>query len=140
LSRRRSSFSYYAARQRAAAQAARARARAEAQAIRAHQQLLRQQQRALLADNKERIRMFHESQEEEVSSHNHDLAESIAEITGILKSALASPHRLAFETLKAHPDFKAFDPGALGKPEEAPKAADFLPQSLSFFGALMPGA
>jgi hypothetical protein len=136
LSRRRSSFAYYAARQRAAV---RARARAEAQAIRADEQFLRQQERARLVDAKEQIRLFHEAQEDEASSRNRDLAESIEQITGILHNALGSTHRLDFEKLKAEPQLERFDPGALGKAEDPPRATDYLPPAPGFFAGLVPG-
>jgi hypothetical protein len=133
-------ISYYAARQRAEEQAARARIRAQAQAIRAHQQFVRQQQHARFADAKEQLRLFHEAQEEEVSSRNRELAESIGQITSVLQNALTSSHRLNFEKLKSHPEFEAFDPGALGKAEDPPRATDYLPPPPGFFAGLIPGA
>jgi restriction system protein len=132
--------SHYAARQRIAEQAARARIRAQAQAIRAHQQFVRQQEHARLVDAKEQLRLFHEAQEEEVSSRNRDLAESIGEITSVLQIALSLSHRLDFEKLKFQPEFKAFDPGSLGKVEDPPRAIDYLPETPGFFAGLIPGA
>ena len=126
--------------QRAAEQAARSRARAEAQAIRAHERFLKLQEHARLADSKEQLRLFHDAQEEEASSRNRDLAESLDQILSILRNALGPPHRLDFEKLKTRPQFKAFDPGQLGKVEDAPKASDYYPPEPGFFAKLIPGA
>src|SRR5713101_1701070 len=140
LSRRRSFVRSVAALQRAAAQAARARERAQAQAIRAHQRILREQERARIADGKEQLRLFHHAQEEEVSSLNCELAESIEQITSVLHAALGQGHRLDFEKLKSRPEFKTFDPGALGKAEDPPRPEDHYPRRPGFFAGFIPGA
>ncbi len=141
MRRRRSSFLYYVARQqRAAEQAARTRARAQAEAIRAHERSLRLQEHARLADAKEQLRLFHEAQEEEASSRNRALAESLDQISNILRDTLGPAHRLDFEKLKTRPQLKAFDPGPLGKVEDAPIARNYYPPAPGFFANLIPGA
>ena len=140
MRRRRSFVQSVAALQRAAVQTARARERAQAQAIRAHQRFLREQERARIADGKEQLRLFHQAQEEEASSLNRELAEAIEQIAGVLHAALGRVHRLDFEKLKSRPEFKAFDPGALGKAEDPPRPQDHCPRVPGFFARLIPGA
>lgn len=89
---------------------------------------------------KEQLRLFHEAQEEEVSSRNRELAESIGQINSVLQNAVSYSHRLDFEKLKSYPEFKVFDLGALGKADDPQRATDYPPPTPGFFSRLIPGA
>jgi hypothetical protein len=125
MTRRHGFVSGVAAMQRAAERSARARVRIAREYERRH----RQEVRVRLANHREQIRLFHESQQEEVASRNQDLAENIQQLKGILDASLGMDHRLSFEKLKSH--FSAGDP---------PRPEVYLPKPLGFFRRIIPGA
>jgi len=136
MSRRRGYVSYAIARQREAER----RMRAQIQASREIERLQKQQQRARLASDKERLRIYHETKNEDAETLNLQLAETIAHLGSILSESIGVDHRLPFEKLKSVPQRPPFEPGVLGKIEDAPRRESYLPRPLGFFASLIPGA
>lgn len=132
MSRRRGFVSSIAAMQRAAEQASRAQARA----LREMERLQKQRERERFANEKERLRLFHE---EEAESRNQDLAEAIRQVSNLLSDAVGPDHRLQFERLITPFKRPEFHPGPLARAEESPKAENYRPRPLGFFGRLIPG-
>lgn len=77
---RQSSARTWAARQRSAQQAIRAELRAARDQERQLEKLAKLKQRQAAAQEKEKIRLFHEAQETDVSERNQDLADTLAEL------------------------------------------------------------
>ena len=136
MSRRRNFASFAAERQRAAERAIRARTAA----IREAERFQRQQERARLADEKERQRLFHASQEEEAESRNENLAETVSRLESVLRDTLASNRQFTLDNLKSTFEPPPFSPGKLGEAEKPPRPDAYLPGPLGFFARLVPGA
>ena len=137
---RRSSARTWAARQRSAQQAIRAELRAARDQERQLEKLAKLKQRQATAQEKEKIRLFHEAQETDVSERNQDLADTLGELTALLDDSISTRHPLDYETLKLPLLIPDFNPSGLDVPESAPRREDYLPKPLSFFQALVPGA
>lgn len=115
-------------------------ARAQIHAAHEMERLQRQHERAQLANDKERIRLFQETQEREAESRNLELAETISRLGNVLGESLGVDHRLPFEKLKSTAQNPEFEPGVLARAEEAPRRENYLPQPLRFLASLIPGA
>lgn len=97
---RQSSARTWAARQRSAQQAIRAELRAARDQERQLEKLAKLKQRQAAAQEKEKIRLFHEAQETDVSERNQDLADTLAELTALLDHSICTRRPLDYETLK----------------------------------------
>jgi restriction system protein len=122
--------------QRAAAQAERARRHAASE----FEKVQKQQARAKLADEKERIRLFQERKQEEAVARNQELTDTVESLNDILRNSLGRDHRLSFEKLKSPLHEPTFRPGVLGQAGIPPQAADYLPAPFGFFRRLIPGS
>jgi restriction system protein len=136
MSRRRGYVSYAIARQREAERIM----RAQIQASREIERQQKQQQRARLASDKERLRIYHETKNEDAEARNLQLAETITHLGNVLSESIGVDHRLPFERLKSVPKKPPFEPGVLGQIEGAPQRESYLPKPLGFFASLIPGA
>jgi restriction system protein len=114
-------------RQRAAnirAQQARARAAAKAQ---------RDYERAQVASEKERQRLYVETQLDEVDEDNEDLEDRIEQLGSLLADSLGWNHVIDFATLRQEYQPPTFDPGELGVTEGSPDPMQFQPQEPTGF-------
>jgi len=88
-------------------------------------------QRQAAAQEKEKIRLFHEAQETDVSERNQDLADTLAELTALLDHSICTRRPLDYETLKLPLLIPDFNPSGLDVPESAPRREDYLPKPLT---------
>jgi restriction system protein len=126
--------------QRQAERDAKARAAAQrhgaVEAVRAR----RAYERAELADQKERARLYIESRVAEVAALNEGLVADFSNLDGLLAGTLAVDDFLDFESLKESAPRPPFAPGALSVAESPPDPAEFRPLGLSAAQKLVPGS
>jgi len=138
---RRSSFSARVAQQqRQRERLAKAQLRAQLQAVREAERARKAYERASVAEEKERKRLYLESRAAEVDAANEELESDVAALEHLLVSTLDVDDYLDFETLKQEPDISPFQPGELATAEPAPRIEAFMPESLSGMAKLVPGA
>src|SRR5579871_996648 len=136
MARRSAYSSYLAQRQRAIAAQARAQQRAVREAERARKAF----ERAQVAENKERRRLYLESRQATVDAMNFELGREVERLEGLLLATLDVDDFLDFETLRVEPELPPFQPGALATPAPTPTLGSFLPAAPSGLGKFLPGA
>ena len=97
-------------------------------------------ERATLADQKERQRLYMEARTAEVALKNEELETLIDQLNALLADTLSVDDYFDLDTLKEQPDVPPFQPGALGNAEAAPIIGLYLPAPLSGMRKLVPGA
>ena len=75
----------------------------------------------------------------EAEDMNDDLEDQLASLEAVLTSGIQA-QAFSFSLLKTDYEAPAFDAGALGDAEPAPREQDFLPAELHGLGGLIPGA
>src|SRR5258708_2931764 len=115
-------------------------ARFQTQAAKAAERARKDYERAQLADQKERARLYTESRIAQVNLQNEQLDQLIARLATLLKEALSVDTFIDIQTLKQAPEHPIFNPGQLGVAEPAPVPQMFLPPDLTGFQKLLPGA
>jgi restriction system protein len=119
----------------------RAQARAQTQAARAAEKAQKAYLSAQKADQKERTRLYMESQVAQVALKNEQLERDGARLENLLTEALANDEFINLENLKqAPPIIPKFDPGSLIVAELPPILQRYLPPELSAIQKLIPGA
>ena len=136
MARRSAYSSYLAQRQRVLE----AQARAEQRAVREAERARKAYERAQVAENKERRRLYLESRHAKVDGMNALLERDVERLEGLLRATLDVDDFLDFETLKVEPEIPPFQPGALATPTPAPELGSFLPAPPSGLGKFLPGA
>ncbi len=117
-----------------------ARARAESQLARAAVQAKKAYESSLVAEQKERARLYTESRIAQVALQNEQLEQIINQLSNLLNEALLVSSVIRFETLKQNPQIPPFNPGKLGIAEPPPTLQTYLPPELSGMQKLLPGA
>lgn len=119
----------------------RAQARAQTQAARAAEKAQKAYLSAQRAEQKERTRLYIESQVAQVALKNEQLETDIVRLESLLTEALANDEFIDLEKLKqAPPITPKFDPGSLIVPELPPVLQRYLPPGLSAIQKFIPGA
>ncbi len=115
--------------------------RAQAQAVRAAEKAQKAYLSAQKADQKERTRLYIESQVAQVALKNEQLERDVARLENLLTEALAKDEFINLENLKQPPPIiPKFDPGSLIVPELPPLLQRYLPPELSAIQKFIPGA
>jgi restriction system protein len=144
MARRPNLFSTLVRIERAAVRSHHTAVRAQAQAqARSHRQAVQAQkayERARLAGEKERKRLYVEMRSSEVDLRNASLEEQVSDLNSLLPAALGVDPYYDLCRLEEHPKLPGFGPGALAVAEEAPCLESYLPKSFSRLQALVPGA
>ena len=85
----------------------------QTQAAKAAEKARKDYERALLADQKERARLYTESRNAQVNLQNEQLNQDITQLCNILTDALSIDSFINLQTLKQVPERPVFDPGQL---------------------------
>lgn len=126
--------------QRQAEREARARTSAERRATAEAERARWAYERARMADEKERARLYIEARIAEVAALNEQLAADVDALERLLLDTLDVDDFLDFESLKELIPRPIFEPGPLGAPEPPPDPAAFQPSPLGTTQKLLPGA
>jgi len=110
------------------------------QRARAAEKARKDYERALLADQKERARLYSESRIAQVNLQNEQLDQISAHLSNILIEALSVDSFIDLQTLKQVPEYPVFNPGQLGVAEPPPVPQMYLPPELTRIQKFMPGA
>ncbi|MFL5704010.1 MAG: restriction endonuclease [Ktedonobacteraceae bacterium] len=142
---RRSGFLHAIARaqQQAARQSVaqmRAQAQAQTQAARAAERAQRAYLNAQKADQKERTRLYIESQVAQVALQNERLEKDVARLESLLTETLANDEFINLDKLKQAPNIPQFTPGSLAVTEPPPVQQRYFPPELSGIQKFIPGA
>ncbi len=113
--------------------------RAQAQAGRAAERARKEYERELVADQKERARLYAESRVAQVEFQNADLQREVSTLETLLTQTLQVDDFFNLQTLKQAEAIPAFNAGILGVHEEPPLLENYLPKQ-SVFSRLLPGA
>ncbi|MFL5799237.1 MAG: restriction endonuclease [Actinomycetota bacterium] len=150
MARRTSMVSILAQMQRDAQRSARERQRvaqaqvsAQTAAAREAERAQKAYQRALAADEKEKVRLYAESRAAEVESMNVELGATTGRLESLLADTLAVDDHIAFDSLKQPPEIPEFDPGALVVHEAPPIPPNVVftpPDPPRGAGKILPGA
>ena len=135
MSRRRGYVSYAIARQREAERIM----RAQIQASREIERQQKQQQRAQLASDKERLRIYYETKNEDAEARNLQLAETIAHLRNVLSESRWCGSSAALRETEVGSAKASVRARVLGQIEDAPRRESYLPKPLGFFASLIPG-
>jgi restriction system protein len=119
---------------------ARARDREHMQAVREAERARKAFERASVAEEKERKRLYLESRIAEVDGLNEELDAFVAELEALLAHTLDHDDYFDFDALKDEPELPPFQLGELANARPAPSLQDFLPVALSGVGKFVPGA
>jgi restriction system protein len=92
------------------------------------------------AEQKERTRLYIESQLAQVALKNEQLDRDIARLENLLTESLANDEFINFETLKQTPNIPYFNPGPLAMAEPPPVQQRYFPPELSGIRKFMQGA
>src|SRR5437667_12219833 len=92
------------------------------------------------AEQKERTRLYIESQVALVALENERLDRDIARLENLLTESLAHDEFINFEKLKQSPDIPFFNPGPLAVAEPPPVQQRYFPPELSGIRKFIPGA
>jgi restriction system protein len=114
--------------------------RAEEQAAKQDMQARKAYERAQLADQKERARLYAEFRAAQVDLQNNQLQATVEQLHNLLHDALAVDSFIDLETLKENAELPVFDPGDLAIRERPPSLQAYLPPALSGLQQLLPGA
>lgn len=112
----------------------------QTQAAKAADKARKDYERALLADQKERARLYTESRIAQVNLQNEQLNQDITRLCNFLTDALSIDSFINLQTLKQVPERPVFDPGQLGVAEPPPVPQMYIPPDLSGIQKLIPGA
>lgn len=140
MARRKGLVAAIAQAQRVSAQQQAARQRATAAAQHEADRARKAYERAQVADEKERRRLYLESRAADVDAQNELLEGEVADLESILTSSLQVDHIVDFEAMRARPELRPYDPGPLARPEPRPTAAEFAVPPLTSGKRLVPGA
>src|SRR5712692_3444823 len=103
----------------------------QTQAAKTAEKARKDYERALLADQKERARLYSESRIAQVNLQNEQLDQIIARLSNILIEALSVDSFIDLQTLKQVPEYPVFNPGQLGVAEPPPVPQMYLPPELT---------
>src|SRR5437763_758877 len=112
----------------------------QTQAARAAEKARRDYERAQLADQKERARLYTESRIAQVDLQNELIDQAITRLTNILRDVLSIDSYIDLKTLKQAPEYPVFNPGQLGVAEPPPMPHMYLLPELTGIQKFMPGA
>src|SRR5258708_4522971 len=112
----------------------------QTQVARAAEKARKEYERAQLADQKERARLYSESRIDKVNLQNELLDQIIARLSNILIEALSVDSFIDLQTLKQVPEYPVFNPGQLDVAEPPPVPQMYLPPELTRIQKFMPGA
>lgn len=97
-------------------------------------------ERAVAADQKERLRLYTESRIAQVNLQNEELQQTISRLGNLLSEALSVDSFINLRTLKQAYKPLFFNPGQIGTPEPPPILETYLPPELTGFQKILPGA
>lgn len=97
-------------------------------------------ERELAAREREAKRQHAEARAAQAEEMTADVEAEVAGLAGILALTLTVDDHIDFEALKEEPEIPPFQPGALAVSEPPPLREEFMPEPLSAFGKLVPGA
>ena len=144
MTRRSGLFHAIARSQREAERRHNAQMHAQAQARTQAAQTAEKAQKAYLAaqkaDQKERAKLYFESQVAQVDLQNEQLESVIAQLENLLTESLANDEFINFEKLKQAPIIPYFNPGPLAVAEPPPVQQRYFPPELSGIQKFLPGA
>ncbi len=115
-------------------------AQLQTQAERAAEKARKDYERAQLADQKERARLYTDSRIAQVDLQNEQLDQIIIRLSNILREALAVNSFIDLQSLKQVPEYPVFNPGQLGVAEPPPVPQMYMPPNLTGIQKLIPGA
>src|SRR5574337_660036 len=140
MARRKGLLHAIAQAQREAERQRSAEARAQTRAAKAAEKAQREYQKARLADQKYRAKLYEDSRIAQVNLLNERLDRDIHRLNNILSEAFSVDSFFDFKKLKKVPRIPEFNPGQLGIPEPPPLLQTYLPPDLSGIQKLLPGA
>src|SRR6266699_21260 len=125
---------------RAMAQAQREAERKRLAQARAQTQAQKAFERAQIADQKERAKLYTESRVDQVTMQNEELEGDIIRLDNLLLETLSIDSFLDFQKLKEQPNLPIFNPGQLAVGEPPPSPQMYLPPELTGLQKFVPGA
>jgi len=125
---------------RAMAQAQREAERKRLAQARAQTQAQKAYERAQIADQKERAKLYTESRVDQVTMQNEELEGDIIRLDNLLLETLSIDSFLDFQKLKEQPNLPIFNPGQLAVGEPPPSPQMYLPAELTGLQKFVPGA
>ena len=130
MSRHRSFFVALAQANRAVTRYQNAQVRMQQKAIRDTDRQKRARERMQLASEKEKIKIYTESQVEKVNEQNKELEQELQQLKSLLITSLGESYSFSFDSLKRIFEPPMFTPGKLTEVLEEPVLESFLPRSL----------
>jgi restriction system protein len=115
-------------------------AKAQTQAARAAEKARKDYERAAVADQKERARLYTESRMAQIDVQNEQLEQQVNQVERLLLDALSFDTFINLQTLKQTPNLPAFNPGQLGIAEPQPQAHMYTPSAPTGIQKFLPGA
>lgn len=125
--------------QRKQAALRREQARIQMQAARAAEQARKNYERALVAQQKERARLYAESRQAHVTLQNEQLEQQIESLEHLLLDSLTIDPFINVQSLKQPLALSVFNPGPLGVPERPPQWYMYVPAEPKGIQKLLPG-
>jgi restriction system protein len=119
---------------------ARAQEQARLGAAREADRSRRAYERAAVAEEKERKRLYLDARLAEVDAKNEELETFVGQLEGLLAVTLDVDDFLDFAGLKTKPEIPPFNPGSLAISEPELDRSTFVPAPLAGIGKLVPGA
>jgi len=117
-----------------------ARQRVTVQVQKVAERAQREYKRARAADEKERQRLYFESQLDEAAASNEQIEAEIDLLRNLLVKTIQHDYYFDLHTLMRPPEMPAFAPGRLGIPETPPDYASYAPPEPSVIQRMLPGA
>ena len=107
---------------------------------RAAERYRKAQERELAAQERNAKRQHAEARAAQAEEMTEDVEAEVEALEGLLAATLAVDDYLDFDALKEEPEIPPFQPGSLAVSEPPPPLDAFMPDSLSAFSKLVPGA
>jgi restriction system protein len=118
----------------------RAQARTQTQAMKAAEKARKDYERATVADQKERARLYLVSRQAQVALQNEQVEQEIQSLGHLLIDVLSKDTFINIQALKQPLQIPAFNPGPLATPENPPQWNQYAPPEPSGIQKLLPGA
>ncbi len=115
-------------------------AKAQTQAARAAEKARKDYERAAVADQKERTRLYLESRMAQIDLQNEQLEEQVSQVEHLLLDVLSIDSFINLQTLKQTPNLPSFNPGLLGIAEPQPQVHMYTPPAPTGLQKFLPGA
>lgn len=140
MARSRGLTNTFAQQQREAERRQKEQQRAQAQAAREYERAKKDYERAVVADQKERARLYAESRAAEAAMQTDEVTRAAEALEHLLASTLAVDDHFDLASLKQQPTIAPFDAGEYGVSEPEPDPAAYAVAPLSTLQKFVPGA